>query len=64
MTDLATLFSKDPEECTRDDILSIIKEFRLRRTQFNLGAIETNRTKTKKTVKTPTADIDLSGINL
>lgn len=35
MTDIAELFARDPLNCTRDDIVAIIAEFRSRRHQFN-----------------------------
>lgn len=34
-TDIAELFALDPLNCTREDIKSIIAEFRSRRHQFN-----------------------------
>lgn len=38
MTDLAELFSRDPNKCTKDDIRAIVVAFRERRKQFNAGA--------------------------
>lgn len=38
MSDLATLFARDPNKCTKDDIRAIVLAFRDRRKQFNAGA--------------------------
>lgn len=45
MTDLSTLFARNPLDLTRDDISTIIEAFRKSRHQFNLGNATAGRTK-------------------
>ena len=45
MTDLSTLFSRNPLDLTRDDISTIIEAFRKSRHQFNLGNPKAGSTK-------------------
>ena len=45
MTTLSELFARDPNNCTRDDIKEIIKAYRERRAQFNLGNLSAGKVK-------------------
>lgn len=45
MTDLSTLFARNPLDLTRADISSIIEAFRKSRHQFNLGNVRAGSTK-------------------
>lgn len=45
MTDLSTLFARNPLDLTRDDISTIIEAFRKSRHQFNLGNPKAGSTK-------------------
>lgn len=45
MTDLSTLFSRNPLELTRDDLRTIIEAFRKSRHQFTLGNVKAGSTK-------------------
>lgn len=45
MTDLSTLFSRNPLDLTRDDLTKIIEAFRKARHQFTLGNATAGRTK-------------------
>jgi hypothetical protein len=45
MTDLSTLFARNPLDLTREDITTIIKGFRQKRHQFTLGNATAGRTK-------------------
>lgn len=45
MTDLSTLFARNPLDLTREDISTIIEGFRKSRHQFNLGNATAGRTK-------------------
>lgn len=45
MSDIAQLFATDPLKLTRDDISSIIKEFRAKRSAFNVGNMKAGSTK-------------------
>jgi hypothetical protein len=45
MSDLQTIFAMDPEKCTKEDITEIVRAFRERRTQFNLGNNNAGSTK-------------------
>lgn len=45
MTDLSTLFARNPLDLTRDDISTLIEAFRKSRHQFNLGNPTAGRTK-------------------
>lgn len=45
MTDLSTLFARNPLDLTRDDITTIIQAFRKSRHQFTLGNATAGRTK-------------------
>lgn len=45
MTDLSTLFARNPLDLTRDDITTIIGGFRKSRHQFNLGNVRAGSTK-------------------
>lgn len=47
MTDLATLFSRDPLQLTDPDIRSIIEEMRKSRHAFNAGNAKAGSTKPK-----------------
>jgi hypothetical protein len=64
MSDLAELFSRDPNKCTKDDVRSIIAAYRERRKQFNLGSAQAGSVKPLKgkaaeSAKAVTADVDL-----
>lgn len=37
MSDLAELFARDPNKCSKQDIAKIVAAFRERRKQFNMG---------------------------
>jgi hypothetical protein len=45
MTDLSTLFARNPLDLTREDMTSIIEAFRKSRHQFNLGNTKAGSTK-------------------
>lgn len=45
MTDLSTLFARNPLDLTREDITTIIEAFRKARHQFTLGNVTAGRTK-------------------
>lgn len=45
MTDLSTLFARNPLDLTRDDITAIIEAFRKSRHQFTLGNVRAGSTK-------------------
>ncbi len=45
MTDIATLFSRDPLSLTRDDLTTIVTEMRKSRHAFNLGNKSAGSTK-------------------
>lgn len=45
MTDLSTLFARNPLDLTRADITTIIEAFRKSRHQFNLGNVRAGSTK-------------------
>lgn len=45
MTDLSTLFARNPLDLTRDDISTIIEAFRKSRHQFSLGNVKAGSTK-------------------
>lgn len=45
MTDLSTLFARNPLDLTREDITTIIETFRKSRHQFNLGNTKAGSTK-------------------
>lgn len=49
MSDIATLFQKDPMELTTDDIKTIVARYREARASFNLG--EKSAGATKKVTK-------------
>lgn len=45
MTDLSTLFARNPLDLTRGDITTIIEAFRKSRHQFSLGNVKAGSTK-------------------
>jgi hypothetical protein len=45
MTDLSTLFARNPLDLTREDITTIIEAFRKARHQFTLGNTKAGSTK-------------------
>lgn len=45
MTDLSTLFARNPLDLTRTDISTIIEAFRKSRHQFSLGNVRAGSTK-------------------
>lgn len=45
MTDLSTLFARNPLDLTKEDITSIIEAFRKSRHQFSLGNVKAGSTK-------------------
>lgn len=45
MTDLSTLFARNPLELTREDISTIVETMRKSRHAFNLGNVKAGRTK-------------------
>lgn len=45
MTDLSTLFARNPLDLTREDITTIIEAFRKSRHQFSLGNVKAGSTK-------------------
>lgn len=47
MSDLATLFARDPLKLTKDDIRSIVEEMRKSRHAFNAGNAKAGSTKPK-----------------
>jgi hypothetical protein len=47
MTDIATLFARDPLELTRDDITAIVETMRKSRHAFTLGNMKAGSTKPK-----------------
>jgi hypothetical protein len=63
MTDLSTLFARNPLDLTREDITTIIEAFRKARHQFTLGNVKAGRTKPltekQKTVANLAAKLDI-----
>jgi len=65
MTDLATLFARDPQKCSKEDVRIIVAAYRERRKQFQLGHTPPAKPKavTAKTAEAlkavSTSDIDL-----
>ena len=47
MTDIATLFAKDPMEYTKEDLGEIVQKFRDSWKQYNLGNVKAGSTKPK-----------------
>jgi len=45
MSELSELFARDPEQCTREDMASIVAAFRARRGQYMLGNNKAGSTK-------------------
>jgi transposase len=45
MTDLSTLFARNPLDLTRDDITTLIEAYRKARHQFSQGNMTAGRTK-------------------
>lgn len=45
MTDLSTLFARNPLDLTREDISTMIEAFRKARHQFSLGNVKAGSTK-------------------
>lgn len=45
MTDLSTLFARNPLDLTREDITTMIEAFRKARHQFSLGNVKAGSTK-------------------
>jgi len=54
MTDIQTLMSLDPLQCTDSDIMTIIEEFRKKKHLFNLGNMKAGSTKAPKLTKAET----------
>ena len=63
MTDLATLFARDPLELTKDDISTIVDTMRQSRRAFNLGNMKAGSTK-PKTEKQKTIEGLASKLNI
>jgi hypothetical protein len=60
MTDIAELFTRDPEHLTRDDIDCIVEKYRAARAQFQLGQKQAGNAKNIKSPKlTNLDDLDL-----
>lgn len=63
MTDLSTLFSRNPLDLTRGDITTIIEAFRKARHQFTLGNVRAGSTKPltekQKTVASLASKLDI-----
>ncbi len=65
MSTLIELMARDPNKCTREDIVAIVQAFRDRRKQFTIGNLSAGSTKapTAKVAETMKAvkadDIDL-----
>lgn len=57
MTDISTLFARDPLQLTRDDISTIIDEMRKSRHAFNLGNVKAGSTKPKTEKQKANADL-------
>lgn len=47
MSDMQELFSRNPMELTRDDLTTIVEEFRKSRHAFNTGNMKAGSTKPK-----------------
>lgn len=45
MSDIQSLFAKDPLLCTKDDLRQIVANYRERRGQFNLGNLSAGSSK-------------------
>ena len=64
MTDLSTLFARDPLSLTKDDIETIISEMRKSRHAFNLGNAKAGSTKPptakQKTLSDLASKLDIS----
>lgn len=57
MTDIATLFARDPLDLTKEDITSIIEEMRKSRHAFNLGNVKAGSTKPPTAKQKATNDL-------
>lgn len=57
MTDIATLFARDPLSLTKDDITTIIEEMRKSRHAFNLGNPKAGSTKPPSAKQKATNDL-------
>lgn len=64
MSDIAAIFARDPLELTREDRAEIIKYYREKRAQFNLGDKTAGSTKKMKaeTPKVKTSASELLGL--
>ncbi len=66
MTDLAELFARDPLSLTKEDVSSVVTEYRARRGQFTLGAMKAGKVAkpTKKAAAVSGLDLklDLSAV--
>lgn len=63
MTDIATLFARDPLGLTNSDIDLIISEMRKSRAQFNMGNLKAGSTK-PKTEKQKKLDDLIQGLDI
>lgn len=57
MTDIATLFARDPLDLTKEDITTIIEEMRKSRHAFNLGNVKAGSTKPPTAKQKATNDL-------
>lgn len=57
MTDISTLFARDPLELTRDDITLIVEEMRKSRHAFSLGNAKAGSTKPPSAKQKATNDL-------
>jgi len=63
MTDIAELFSRDPNLCSKQDIAAIVNEFRAKQSLFKQGVAMAGSTKAKPK-KEPATKLDLSDLGL
>lgn len=65
MSDIAALFEKDPNDCTDQDIMAIIKEFRSKQQLWKTSGISAAPArKPTRAAKEPGLKMDLSDLGL
>ena len=65
MTDIAELFARDPNLCSKQDILSIVTEFRAKASLFRAGVMTAGTTKPKTPSKVkPGVKLDLNDLGI
>ena len=65
MTDIAELFTRDPNLCSKQDILAIVMEFRSKAALFRAGVMTAGNTKPKAPSKIkPGVKLDLNDLGI